>query len=70
MRAAAQALDGFTIVQLTDVHVGGQTLHRQFIEEVVETTNGLRADVIAITGDLVDGSVEELRDSGGAAGRR
>ena len=57
-----KALDGFTIVQLTDIHVGGQTIHRQFIEEIVATTNGLGADLVAITGDLVDGSVAELRD--------
>jgi predicted MPP superfamily phosphohydrolase len=58
-----KALDGFTIVQLTDVHVGGQTIHRKFIEEMVETTNALSPDLVAITGDLVDGSVDELRDS-------
>ncbi len=57
-----KALDGFTIVQLTDIHVGGQTIHRAFIEEMVATTNGLDADVVAITGDLVDGSVDELRE--------
>jgi predicted MPP superfamily phosphohydrolase len=57
-----KALDGFTIVQLTDIHVGGQTLHRKFIEEMVATTNALAPDVVAITGDLVDGSVAELRD--------
>ncbi|MGZ3425530.1 MAG: metallophosphoesterase [Polyangia bacterium] len=58
-----KALDGFTIVQLTDIHVGGQTIHRAFIEEMVATTNTLAADVVAITGDLVDGSVDELRDA-------
>ncbi|MDB4971455.1 MAG: metallophosphoesterase [Myxococcales bacterium] len=57
-----KALDGFTIVQITDVHVGGQTLHRAFIEEIVATTNALGADLIAVTGDLVDGSVDALRD--------
>jgi len=57
-----RALDGFTIVQLTDIHVGGQTIHRHFIEEMVATTNALSPDVVAITGDLVDGSVDELRD--------
>jgi predicted MPP superfamily phosphohydrolase len=57
-----KALDGFTIVQLTDIHVGGQTIHRHFIEEMVATTNSLAPDVVAITGDLVDGSVDELRD--------
>ncbi|HET9957734.1 MAG TPA: metallophosphoesterase [Polyangiaceae bacterium] len=54
-------LDGVTIAQLTDVHVG-PTIQRSFVEQIVESTNALNPDVIAITGDLVDGSVEELRD--------
>jgi predicted MPP superfamily phosphohydrolase len=56
-----RALDGTTIVQLTDVHVG-PTLGREFIEELVARTNALNPDVVAITGDLVDGSVEHLRE--------
>lgn len=56
-----QALDGTTIVQLTDVHVGS-TIQRGFIERVVRQTNALEPDVVAITGDLVDGSVEQLRE--------
>lgn len=56
------ALDGFVIAQLTDVHIG-PTLGKKFLEEVVRTTNGINADMIAITGDLVDGSVAELRDA-------
>jgi predicted MPP superfamily phosphohydrolase len=56
------ALDGFVIAQLTDVHVG-PTIGRAFIEEIVRTTNALRPDVVAITGDLVDGSVTELGES-------
>jgi predicted MPP superfamily phosphohydrolase len=55
------ALDGFTIVQLTDVHVG-LTIGRQFISEVVARVNGLEPDLVAITGDLVDGPAAELRD--------
>jgi predicted MPP superfamily phosphohydrolase len=51
---------GTTIVQLTDLHVG-PTIGRAFIEDIVRRTNELRPDVIAITGDLVDGSVERLR---------
>jgi uncharacterized protein len=54
------ALDGTKIVQMCDLHVGG-LLGRPFIEQVVATTNGLQADVIAIVGDLVDGSIEQLR---------
>jgi hypothetical protein len=54
-------LDGFVVVQLTDVHVG-PTIGRAFIEEIVRKTNELSPDVVAITGDLVDGSVAELRE--------
>lgn len=61
LRRLPKALDGTTIVQLTDVHVG-PTIRRDFIEEIVERTNALNPDVIAITGDLVDGSVEDLRE--------
>ena len=53
-------LDGFTIVQLTDVHVGGRTIDRPFIEKMVATSNALAPDLIAITGDLVDGKVSDL----------
>jgi predicted MPP superfamily phosphohydrolase len=53
------AQDGFTIAQITDVHVGA-TIGRSFIEEIVRQTNELSPDLIAITGDLVDGTVEQL----------
>ncbi len=52
-------LDGLKIVQLTDIHVG-PTIGRDFIEQIVSTTNALNPDVVAITGDLVDGSVQRL----------
>jgi predicted MPP superfamily phosphohydrolase len=48
-------MDGFTIVQITDVHVG-PTVGRGFVAEVVRRVNTLDADLVAITGDLVDGS--------------
>ena len=54
-------LRGTTIVQLSDLHVG-PTLRREFVERVVARTNSLKPDVIAITGDLADGSVDRLRD--------
>jgi predicted MPP superfamily phosphohydrolase len=50
---------GYTIVQLTDVHVG-PTLGRAYVESVVHATNALGPDLVVITGDLVDGSVAEL----------
>jgi len=56
-----RAMSGTTIVQLSDVHVG-PTIGREFVENIVRQTNALEPDVIAITGDLVDGSVDQLRD--------
>ncbi len=55
------ALSGTRIVQLSDVHVG-PTIHRHFIETIVAQCNALAPDLVVITGDLVDGSVEELRE--------
>ncbi len=52
-------LHGFTIAQLSDVHVG-PTLRREFVERIVAQTNALDVDLIAITGDLVDGGVERI----------
>src|SRR5438045_5284516 len=49
------ALAGFRIVQLSDVHVG-PTIRRPYVERVVAAVNALDADLVAITGDLVDGS--------------
>lgn len=54
------SLNGFHIVQITDIHVG-PTIKRGFIESVVDVVNSLGADIVAVTGDLVDGSVEHLR---------
>jgi uncharacterized protein len=54
------AADGMRIVQMCDMHVGG-LLGKSFVEQVVHTTNQLAPDVIAIVGDLVDGSIEQLR---------
>ncbi len=53
------ALHGFTLVQISDVHVG-PTIKRAFLQRVVDRVNALKADVVAITGDLVDGKVAEL----------
>ncbi|HEX6137102.1 MAG TPA: metallophosphoesterase [Casimicrobiaceae bacterium] len=53
------ALHGFTIAQITDVHVG-PTIGRAHVEAIVGVVNGLRADLVAITGDLVDGTVRHL----------
>ena len=54
-----RALHGFSIAQISDVHVG-PTIKRGFVEGVVRRVNGLNADLIAVTGDLVDGPVQQL----------
>jgi uncharacterized protein len=55
-----QGLQGFRIVQISDIHVG-PTIGRRYLESIVEAVNRLKPDLVAITGDLVDGSVAELR---------
>lgn len=49
----------YTLVQLSDVHIG-PTLGKEFLQGVVATANAQDADVIVITGDLVDGTVAQL----------
>jgi predicted MPP superfamily phosphohydrolase len=57
-----RAQHGLTIVQITDLHVG-PTIGRAVVEDIVNRTNALSPDIVAITGDLVDGSVDQLRDA-------
>ncbi len=57
----AVELHGFTIAQITDIHVG-HTIKAGYVHAVVEAVNRLGADMVAITGDLVDGSVASLRE--------
>ena len=52
-------LDGFRIVQISDLHIGALRGQR-FAREVVERVNAMDPDLIAITGDLVDGRVAHI----------
>lgn len=54
-------LEGYRIVQWSDVHVGA-TIRRAFVQSLVERTNALDADAVVITGDFVDGPMHALRD--------
>jgi len=56
-----RALDGFRIVQISDIHIG-PVLGRGFAAALTERVNALAPDLVAVTGDLVDGAVERLRD--------
>lgn len=59
LRRAAPELDGFRIVQITDLHIG-PILRRGFLASVVKRVNALGPDLVAVTGDLVDGRVDAL----------
>lgn len=48
-------LDGFRVVQLTDLHAS-RLLEAPWIDAVVKKTNALNPDLLVITGDLVDGT--------------
>ena len=58
----AAGLEGFRIVQISDLHIG-PLIGRRYAEQVVQLANSLSADAIAFTGDFVDGQPAELRDS-------
>ncbi len=62
-----RTLDGLTIVQLTDVHVGPY-IGRRFVERLVAQANALAPDLVVITGDLVDGNVATLGQAVSALG--
>lgn len=56
-----RALDGYRIVQISDIHISAM-LRREFAQHIVRIVNGAQADLVAVTGDLVDGSVSQLAD--------
>ncbi|NDP63184.1 metallophosphoesterase, partial [Polaromonas sp.] len=53
------AWQGFTVAQISDIHVG-PTIRQHYVRRIVERVNTLQADLVAVTGDLVDGRVTEL----------
>jgi predicted MPP superfamily phosphohydrolase len=59
LRGLPPALEGFRIAQISDLHVG-PTIKGDYLQRIVDVVNELEADVVAVTGDLVDGSVADL----------
>lgn len=55
-------LEGFRILQISDVHVG-PTIGRDYFEAIVDAINAEAPDLVVITGDLVDGSVPFLEEA-------
>jgi predicted MPP superfamily phosphohydrolase len=56
------ALDGFRIAQLSDVHIGPMQ-DGDFLRRAVARVNAAGVDLVAVTGDLVDGYVADLREA-------
>jgi len=61
LRHLPPALAGFTIAQVSDLHIGS-TIRRGFVQAVVRRVNQLNPDVVALTGDIVDGYPAQLGD--------
>lgn len=53
------AFEGFAIAQISDLHVG-PTIGAAYVRRVVDIANALAPDLVALTGDIVDGSVQRL----------
>jgi len=66
------ALDGYRLVHISDLHLGPM-LGASFARRLTDRVNGLQPDLVAVTGDLVDGEVSRYRDRiaplGGLAAR-
>ncbi|MGX1476965.1 UNVERIFIED_CONTAM: putative MPP superfamily phosphohydrolase/membrane protein implicated in regulation of membrane protease activity [Streptomyces canus] len=54
-----RAAHGYRIAVVSDIHLS-PVLGRGFAQKVVDTINSTRPDLIAVVGDLVDGSVKDL----------
>lgn len=52
----------FSIVQISDLHIGG-LIDRAFVKRAVEQINSLNADIVVITGDLIDSKIDKVKES-------
>ena len=56
-----EEFDGFTIAQISDLHVGTYGTDTAFVSDVVDRVNSLSPDIVAFTGDIVNRRSSELR---------
>ena len=56
-------LEGLTIAQISDVHIGQLQGEEAYIQRIIATVNALNVDIMTVTGDVVDGSVTRLAQS-------
>ena len=52
----------FSIVQISDLHIGG-LIDREFVKHSVEKINSLKADIVVVTGDLIDTKIESVKEA-------
>jgi hypothetical protein len=62
LRRLPPSFDGFSILQISDVHIGN-TIGEPFVRTMVDRVNQAKPDLIAITGDLVDGRLRSLQSA-------
>ena len=60
VRGLPDAFDGLRIAQVSDLHLGPQT-SRRFLDKVTRTIRTLDADVVTVTGDLIDDRAEDTQ---------
>jgi predicted MPP superfamily phosphohydrolase/uncharacterized protein with PQ loop repeat len=63
-----RALEGFTIAHVSDTHVGRFTNGRK-LDEIADAVNQMKADLIAVTGDLIDYNLADLPAAARMLGR-
>jgi predicted MPP superfamily phosphohydrolase len=56
-----KSFDGFKIIQLSDIHSGSFT-NMAGVQKGVDLVNGLAADLVLFTGDLVNNKADEMQD--------
>lgn len=61
LRELPPELDGFSVVQVSDVHYGMLTGNKE-LSKIVDRVNALHPDIVVITGDLVDESVSHMEE--------
>tara|TARA_B110000438_G_scaffold172587_1_gene164984 strand:- start:626 stop:1801 length:1176 start_codon:yes stop_codon:yes gene_type:complete len=54
------SFENFTIAQISDLHVG-PTIKKTYVEKVLNQISIINPDLIAVTGDMVDGSIDYLK---------
>ncbi len=55
-----EKLKGFTFAQVSDLHIGLLHLNQKWLASVVEQVNALKPHAFAITGDLVEGTYQDV----------